>query len=156
MNKPSEKYATEWIPEGEPRAVLHICCDESKHVTCREELAKYFTLQGFVVVACKSLEQKEMHHCLQKIKSNYADIPHLLIGCSEGAMKVHSFINKYPEAVEGAVLADVEPCMEAVDEKLPVLQVSGISEDCQEVFRHIYRWTEERLDEMLYRAATKY
>ena len=155
-NKKARMRAVEWLPEGEPKAVLHICCDETGEVAGDGELAEYFAGQGFIVVACKHSGQADMSHCLQEVKNKYADVPHLLLGCSEGAVTVRSFICRYPEAVEGAVLADAGQCIPAPDEKLPVLQVSGVSQNRQEVFRQIFCWTEERLDEMLYRAATKH
>lgn len=155
-NKEAGMRAVEWLPEGEPKAVLHICCDENKHMQCREELADYFTQQGFIVAACKPSEKKEMHRCLKKAKDKYADIPHLLVGCSDEATVVQSFITEYPEAVEGVVLAGSAKKPVTVDEKLPVLQIDGVEDNCREVFRCIFRWTEERLDEMLYHAATKY
>lgn len=155
-NKEARMRAVEWLPEGEPKAVLHICCDQTGQKQYSEELAEYFSMHGFVVIACKVFAQIEMSHCLQTVKNKYADVPHLLLGCSEGAVTVRSFIHRYPEAVEGAVLADIEQCMAAPDEKLPVLQISGVIQNRQEAFRQIFNWTEERLDEMLYQAATKY
>lgn len=155
-NKQAVTRAVEWLPEGEPKAVLHICCDGNEQIQCTEELAGYFVLQGFVVIVCNHYEQGEMHHCLQVIKHKYADVPHVLLGCSHSAAAVHSFISKYPEAVEGAVLADEKQSTVVATKNLPVLQISGIAGNRQEVFRNIYRWAEERLDEMLYQAATKH
>lgn len=155
-NQKAGTRAVEWLPEGEPKAVLHICCDSAEHMQCGEELAKYFALQGFVVIACNHYEQKEMHYCLQTVKHKYADVPHLLLGCSGSAAMVHSFISEYPDMIEGAVLADDGQGTVLDEEKLPVLQISGMEENRKEAFRMIYRWAEERLDEMLYQAATKH
>ena len=140
----------------QPKAVLHICCDEKKHKRCREALAEYFSLQGFVVVECRPSGQKEMKYGLQKLKNKYADIPHLLVGCLERAVTVQAFIKEYPEAVEGVILAGKSQEMVTVDENLPVLQIPDAQEDCGEMFLRIYCWAEERLDEMLYHAAVKY
>lgn len=155
-------YAVEWLPKGEPKAVLHIFHGDAEQMLRYEELAEYFTGQGFVVVGnehftkkTKNFGQEEMHTCLKITKQKYPDIPYLLLGLSTGASMVNSFVKSHPEVVEGVVLADIGQEVQPIDKKLPVLHVSGIEKNCQEVFRFIYRWTEERLDEMLYRAATK-
>lgn len=155
-NQKAGTLAVEWLPKGEPKAVLHIWCDSAEHMQCGEELAGIFTLHGFVVAACNHLVQEELHHCLQVVKRKYADVPHLLLGCFQSAAAVHSFISKNPEAVEGAIL--VADCQGTVltDEKLPVLQIPSVAEHREETYRQIYGWAEERLDEMLYRAATKH
>lgn len=140
----------------EPKAVLHICCDEQKHGQCKEALADFFTRQGFVIADCKPAEKQEMYENVKKVKENYADLPHLLVGCAEEAVVVQDFISEYPGLVEGAVLAGSGQEEVSVNEELPVLQIAGAQDDCMEMFRCIYRWMEERLDEMLYHAATKY
>jgi len=140
----------------EPKAVLHICCDESRHMQCRNALAEYFSQLGFIVTDCKPSGKKEMFDFLQKIKEKYADLPHLLVGCAEEAVVVQDFIKEYPDVVEGAVLAGGSQEEAAEDKNLPILKIAGAEEDCMEMFRRIYHWAEERLDEMLYRAATKY
>lgn len=156
-------HVVEWLPEGEPKAVLQISHGAAQHVLGYEKLAEFFTNHGFVVVGSDYADhdirhcgQEEMQTCLKITKGKYPDIPYLLLGMSQGALEVHSFILSHPAAVEGVVLADMEQKTQNMEKDIPVLQVSGVEENCQEIFRYIYSWTEERLDEMLYRAATKH
>lgn len=158
----SKIRGVEWLPEGEPKAVLQITHGAEEQVRCCEELAQYFSGQGFVVVrsvgcsaGIRSRGQEEIHACLKMVKKKYPDVPYLLLGLSQGAVTVYSFVETYPEAVEGVVLADAGQQQQSLHKEIPVLQVSGVENNCHEAFRYIYRWTEERLDEMLYRAAKK-
>lgn len=162
-NEKAGMRAVEWVPEGEPKAVLYLLHDVAEQVHCYEALTEFFTAQGFVVVdgacqnqGCLPYGTEEMHTCLSVMKRKYPDVPYLLMGLAKGAPAVHSFVNTYPGAVEGIVLADAEQGPQTMNKDLPVLQLSGVEENHQEAFRYIYRWTEERLDEMLYRAATKH
>lgn len=155
-NKKARMRAVEWLPEGEPKAVIHLFHGSSQTACKYDELASFFTGHGFAVIENEHSGQEELHACLAVIKEKYPDVPCLLLGCSGGVPLVYSFARENPDAVEGIVLADARQESQTLEKDLPVLQVSGVEENCQEVFHHIYNWTEERLDEMLYQAATKH
>ncbi len=162
---PQEKSkirGVEWLPEGEPKAVLQIFQGATRQQHCYKELVEYFTGHGFIVVGneiinCKNspCEQEVMHTCVTAVKEKYPDVPYVLLGVSKGGPTVHAYLCKHPGAVEGVVLADTEPKIQNMQADVPVLQLSGVEENCREAFQYIYHWTEERLDEMLYRAAIK-
>jgi len=154
-NQKARMRAVEWLPEGEPKAVIHLFHGSSRPACNYEELASFFTEHGFVVIENEHSGQEELHACLTVIKETYPDVPCLLLGCSGGVPLVYSFVKENPSAVEGIVLADAGQESHHLEKNIPVLQVAGVENNCQEVLHHIYHWTEERLDEMLYQAATK-
>ena len=154
--KKARTRSVEWLPEGEPKAVLHLCHGVLEAAHTNEELVTYFTEHGFIVIKHECQNQEDMQNCVQSAKAKYPDVPYLLVGISKGVQMVHSVVNKYPGEVEGVVLADAEQEPQITAQDIPVLNVTGITENRQEAFRHIYHWTEERLDEMLYRRATKH
>ncbi len=49
-DKKTKIHAVEWQPEGTPKAVLQISHGVTEHMLRYEELAEYFTRQGYVVV----------------------------------------------------------------------------------------------------------
>ena len=153
----------EWVPEGEPRAILHIFQSRGATECYQEEMAEFFQQQGFAVIdsSCPetmeiSQTEEELYTCIYNVKRKYPDIPYLLVGISRGAVSVHAFVTAHPDAVEGLVLADTRQNPRNIADCMPTLWVSGVKEKDKEAFRCIYRWTEERLDEMLYHAAVKY
>lgn len=163
QNNTTKICTEEWLPEGEPKAVLQIFHGAAGQEHCCKELAEYFNRHGFVVIGNKKInyseyhcEQDVMHACLTAVKEKYPDVPYVLLGLSQGASTVHAYLCKHPGAVEGVVLADTEQEPQHIQEDIPVLQISGVKENRPEAFQYIYRWTAERLDEMLYRAATKH
>ena len=85
-------HAREWLPTGEPRAVLQISRGGEEQVQCYEELAEYFTKQGFIVVenassdsAVPGYSQEALYRCLKIVKKKYPDVPYLLFGLFQGA-----------------------------------------------------------------------
>ncbi len=154
--------AVEWIPEGEPKAVLHIFQSRETAESCQEELAEYFKEHGFAVIdsCCPDImEVSQMEEaigtCFHNVKRKYPDVPYLLLGLSKGAAPVHAFVTAYPEAVEGIVYADTRHNTQISVDNIPTLNVTGLKDKKKETFQRIYHWTEERLDEMLYHAAMK-
>lgn len=155
--------AVEWLPAGEPKAVLHIFHEAEKAAYSQAEPAEFFKEHGFVVIESSCPDpvsadqiQEAMHTCVVNVKRKYPDVPYLLLGCSQGAVTVTSFVKNYPGAVEGVVLADAELDPLTSDQEISVLCVFGLAEKRRETLQRIYQWTEERLDEMLYRVATKH
>lgn len=154
-------HTIEWFPESEPKAIFQVFHDMAESMLHYEELAEFFTGRGFAIIGneppagnSSQRVQENIHTCLKMTKNKYPDVPHLLMGLSEEVHAVCSFLSKYSGIVEGAVLSGFEQKnQEAKD--IPVLHISGEEENRPELFRRICHWTEERLDEMLYRAATK-
>lgn len=148
-------HAVEWLPVGEPKAVLQIFAGHAEQILRYEELAEYFISHGFAVIRSEHFAQEEVQFCVKSIKKKYPDIPCLLLGICQGVPVVNEFALNHPEAVEGVVLADAEQELHPISKELPVLRISGIIKNTREALKQICCWTEERLDEMLYRAATK-
>lgn len=155
-------HAVEWLPEGEPKVVLQLYRGVTNQMQNYEELVNCFTGYGFAVVGNDDEDnglchcrQEEMKACIKATKQKYPDVPHLLLGLSQGAVEVHNFVNNYPGCVEGVVLADAEQEPKKINEEVPMLVVSGMEHNCRKVVQDIYSWTEKRLDEMLYHAAIK-
>ena len=155
-NKKAKICMEEYLPEGEPKAVLHLCQDVSEAPYAKKELLTYFTECGFTVIKHNDQTLEAIQTCMQATKEKYPDVPYLLVGISRGVSMVHSVVTRYPGAVEGVVFADAELALPIAYQDIPVLTVTGVKDNKQEAFRHIYHWTEERLDEMLYRRATKH
>lgn len=120
-------HAVEWLPDGEPKAVLQIAHGVTEHMLRYEEMAEYFTQRGFVVVGNDHLGhgysiaegaapmylgpegswfwvERDMYTCQKMVKKEYPDIPYMLLGLSLGSFIVRSFLIRYPDAVDGAIL----------------------------------------------------
>ena len=121
-------HAVEWLPEGEPKAVLQIAHGVTEHILCYEELAEYFTAKGFVVVGNDHLGhgtsiapgkapmyfgpegswfwvERDMYTCQKMMKKRYPNIPYVMLGLSMGAFVVRSFLIRFPGMADGAILA---------------------------------------------------
>lgn len=121
-------HAVEWRPEGEPRAILQIAHGVTEHVLCYEELAEYFTKQGFLVIGNDHLGhglsiaegakpmyfgpkdswnwvQEDMYTCLQMTKAQFPGVPYFLMGLSLGSFIIRGFLINHPGEVDGAILA---------------------------------------------------
>ncbi len=127
VDRRTKIHAVEWLPDGEPKAVLQIAHGVTEHMLCYEELAEYFTQKGFVVVGNDHLGhgrsiaegaepmyfgpegswfwvERDMYTCQKMIKKRYPNIPYLMLGLSLGSFVVRSFLIRFPGLVDGAIL----------------------------------------------------
>lgn len=127
-DKKTRIHAVEWLPEGEPKAVLQISHGVTEHILCYEELAEYFTARGFVVTGNDHLGhgtsiaegakpmyfgpkdswlwvQEDMYTCLKFTKERYQNLPYILLGLSLGSFIARSFVIAHPGEVDGVILA---------------------------------------------------
>lgn len=127
-DKKTRIHAVEWQPEGTPKAVLQISHGVTEHMLRYEELAEYFTKQGYVVVGNDHLGhgtsiaegakpmyfgpkdswhwvQEDMYTCLKLTKRHYPNLPYILLGLSLGSFIARSFLITHPGEVDGVVLA---------------------------------------------------
>lgn len=121
-------HGAEWLPEREPKAVLQISHGVTEHILRYEEMAEYFTKQGFVVVGNDDIGhgtsiaegaepmyfgpkdswlwvQRDMYTCLKMTKKRYPKIPYILLGFSLGSFVVRTFLIRHPGKVDGVILA---------------------------------------------------
>ena len=121
-------HAVEWVPEGQPKAILQISHGVTEHMLRYKEMAEYFTQRGFVVVGNDHLGhgisiagdaepmyfgpedswlwvQRDMYTCMKMTKKKYPNLPYVLLGFSLGSFVVRTFLIRHPGKVDGAILA---------------------------------------------------
>lgn len=127
-DKKTNIHAVEWLPEGEPKAILQISHGVTEHMLRYGELAEYFTSRGFIIVGNDHLGhgtsiadgakpmyfgpkdswhwvQEDMYTCLKLTKRKYPNLPYLLLGLSLGSFIARAFLITHPGEVDGVVLA---------------------------------------------------
>lgn len=111
-----------WEPEASPKAVLLIVHGAGEHGARYTPLARYFTAQGYVVVALdhpghgKSEGQyghierfQDMVDTLrifqQRVKADFASLPQILLGHSMGGLISSLFLLQHQQEFAGCVLS---------------------------------------------------
>lgn len=120
-------YCYFFVPEGKPKAILQIVHGLGEHAGKYIEFATYLTKQGFLVCAedhrgfgRSSLSKEQIGHISDKdghsliisdmlmlmehTKTEYRDVPYFLFGHSMGSFLTRSFLIKYPDSVQGAII----------------------------------------------------
>lgn len=120
-------HAVEWLPEGEPIAVLQIAHGVTEYILRYEPFAKYLTEKGFAVVGNdhlghgKSIAEKaepmyfgptgswnwvvkDINTCKEIEKKKFPNIPYCLLGFSLGSFLVRTYLIDYPKSVDAAII----------------------------------------------------
>ena len=120
-------HGIEWVPEGEPKAVLQLVHGMNEYIDRYTEFASFMAENGFYVVghdhvghgesvvsdelrrffAEKNgnrilLEDMETVH--QTASKKYPDVPYFILGHSMGSFLVRQFIARHGESLAGAVI----------------------------------------------------
>lgn len=121
-------HAVEWLPDGDPAAVLQISHGVSEYILRYEPLASFFTQRGIAVVGHDHLghgssvadgaprlyfgpagswnwvvQDLETRRCLAR--KRFPGIPYFLLGHSMGSFLARTYLIRYPGAVDAAILS---------------------------------------------------
>ena len=120
-------HAVEWLPEGQPRAVLQIAHGVSEYILRYEPFACYLTEQGFAVVGHDHISHgsslaegaerlyfgpkgswdwvvQDIDTLRQLAGKKFAGLPYFLLGHSMGSFLVRTYLIRYPGSVDGTVI----------------------------------------------------
>ena len=120
-------HAVEWLPEGQPVAILQIAHGVTEYILRYEEMAKYLTDRGIAVVGNDHLGHgssiskgsksmyfgpdgswdwvvKDVHTCKELISNQFSNIPYCLLGFSLGSFVARTFLIKYPKDIDACIL----------------------------------------------------
>ena len=120
-------FAREWIPQGQPRAILQIVHGISEHTGRYDRVARYLAGHGILVCGAdhlghgKTAKQGEFGYFAPKNGwslvtddvrqlrilqgKKYPGVPYFLLGHSMGSFLVRTFLCRYPGEVDGAILS---------------------------------------------------
>ena len=121
-------HAVEWLPEGQPRAVLQISHGVAEYILRYEPLAAFLTERGFAVVGHDHLGHgtsvapggarlyfgpkgswnwvvEDLHTRRTLAAAQFPDLPYFLLGHSMGSFLTRTYLIRWPGTVDGAVLS---------------------------------------------------
>ena len=120
-------HAVEWLPDNQPKAILQIAHGVTEYILRYEEFAKFLTEKGIAVVGNDHLghgnsiaeNAKPMYFgpegswdwvvgdiktCMDLTKSKSPNTPYYLLGFSLGSFVARTFLIKYQEKLNGAII----------------------------------------------------
>lgn len=120
----TQLFCAKWIPDVEPKATLQISHGMVEHILRYSDFAEFLASNGYAVYGHDhlghgqtspddlgffalehgdSLVIDDVHAVGMKIKEEYPDIPHYLLGHSMGSFIARRYITRYPQDVHGAL-----------------------------------------------------
>ncbi len=127
VRKNTRIHCCQWIPEGKPRGVIQIVHGIAEYAARYDELAKFFTKNGFVVVGedhmghggsiSEEIPQgcfdggwltavSDTYRLMQMTKEEYPDLPYIIYGHSMGSFMTRTLLYTYPDAgLKAAVIS---------------------------------------------------
>lgn len=120
-------HAVEWKPDGEVVGILQIAHGVTEYIFRYEDLARYLTNKGFLVVGNDLLGHGEsivkdskpmyfgttgswkfvvedLNTCRKIVKEKFPDVPYCLLGFSLGSFLVRTYLIDYPKTVDAAII----------------------------------------------------
>lgn len=120
-------HALEWIPEGEPKAVLQIAHGMVEHIERYDEFATYLAENGIYVTGHshlghgKSMVSKEkmgyfanpngnecvvgdIHKLRELTQENCPNVPYFIMGHSMGSFLTRQYLGMHGEGLSGAII----------------------------------------------------
>lgn len=120
-------HAIEWIPEGEPKAVLQICHGMTEHIERYSEFANFLAEHGYYVVGHDHLGHgksvasadklgffhekngneyvvADIHQLRKDTQKKYPGVPYFMMGHSMGSFLVRQYIGLYGQGLSGAII----------------------------------------------------
>ena len=120
-------HAIEWVPEGEPKAVLQMVHGMNEYIDRYNEFASFMADSGFYVVGHDHVGHGEsvapdgtrrffaekngnrvlledMETVRKTAAEKYPDVPHFILGHSMGSFLVRQFIARHGGSLTGAVI----------------------------------------------------
>jgi len=120
-------YAQEWLPQGQPRAVVQIVHGIAEHIGRYDQVARFLSARGILVCGedhlghGKTAQPEEYGYFaphdgwtlvtadvreLRRLQGEkYPGVPCFLLGHSMGSFLARTFLCRYPGQVDGAVLS---------------------------------------------------
>ncbi len=121
-------YAAQWLPEGEPRAVVQIVHGISEYVQRYDRFARFLAERGFLVCGEDHLGHgrtaevdgvfgwfaredgwnkvlSDVHTLRGLVGERYPGVPYFLFGHSMGSFLTRSYLIRWPGTVSGAILS---------------------------------------------------
>lgn len=120
-------HAVEWLPDEQPKAILQISHGVTEYILRYEEFAKYLTGKGIALVGNDHLGHgnsiaedsepmyfgpeeswdwvvEDIKTCMDLTKNKYPNIPYYLLGFSLGSFVARTYLIKYKEKLDGAII----------------------------------------------------
>ena len=120
-------HASEWIPEGDPKAVLQICHGMVEYIGRYSDFAEYLAKAGFYVTGHDHLGHGEsvtsddkhgwfhesrgneyligdIHELRKTTERKYPDVPYFIMGHSMGSFLTRQYITSYGSGIKGAII----------------------------------------------------
>lgn len=120
-------HAIEWIPSGEPKAIVQMCHGMAEYIERYDEFATFLAEQGYYVVghdhlghgkSIRSTDQLgffhetkgnecvvgDIHSLRIMVEEKYPDIPHFMMGHSMGSFLVRQYIGVCGAGLSGAIV----------------------------------------------------
>lgn len=120
-------HASEWIPEGTPRAILQICHGMVEYIGRYADFAQYLSGNGFYLTGNdhlghgESVVSDDMHGYFGKDRGNeyvigdihelrcrtaekFPGVPYFMLGHSMGSFLLQQYIEMYGEGLKGAII----------------------------------------------------
>lgn len=148
-------HAVEWLPDGEPQAVLQIAHGVSEYILRYEPFAAYLTERGFAVVghdhishgASVAADGSRLYfgpkgswdwvvddiYALRGLTGKkFPEIPYFLMGHSMGSFLARTYLIRYPGTVGGAVImgtGQMAPALIAGGKAVAAVESRRLGED---------------------------
>lgn len=120
-------HAIEWIPEGQPKAVLQMCHGMAEHIERYNGFATFLAQNGFYVVGHDHLGHgksvtnpdklgffhetngneyvvADIHQLRKDTQKKYPGVPYFVMGHSMGSFLVRQYLGLYGEGLAGAII----------------------------------------------------
>lgn len=120
-------HAVEWVPEGEPKAILQLCHGMAEYIERYHDFAEFLTRHGFYVIGHDHLghgktvtnskrlgyfhEEKGNEYVLEDIhrvrkltEEKYPHVPYFIMGHSMGSFLVRQYLGAYRHNFAGAII----------------------------------------------------
>ena len=128
-DRESKIHAVKWIPDDivKPVCIFQIVHGMAEHIECYNEFAEFLVGKGIMVVGedhlghgksvaegglygyfCKedsvNVVVRDVHRLKKIIQEEYSDIPYLILGHSMGSFILRSYIHRYGNGMDGAII----------------------------------------------------
>lgn len=120
-------HAVEWLPEGEPKAILQIAHGVTEHMLRYGELAEFFTDRGIIVTGNDQIGHgtsiaegaepmyfgptgsfnyavEDVYELRQTMAKKFPGLPHCLLGFSLGSFLARDYLIHYKKETDGVIL----------------------------------------------------
>lgn len=120
-------HALSWIPEGQPRALIHICHDLNGYMERYDGFARFLSEEGYLVFGLDLLGHglsaaydedlgyfgplrgddyvlADILMLSRTIRASYPDVPLILLGQGMGTYFIRRYLFTWPEDADGAIL----------------------------------------------------